>query len=393
MPRCRRSRALPAGPALVVAAALAATVPATARATTPVPVQAPTGATISGTLREQTAQRLPGMRIDAEPAGVTTCTAASGCSSTYSGPHGGYSLSGLSAGRYDIDVLDGAAITIVAHVTIPSATATLTRALTLGLPAVPTDTSAQNAARDLGWLVAERARDRLPAHVVENPRWSQECAAHDEYEAASGVLQVGEDPTGAGASVGGAWAGLNSDLAEGQWTRAATPWENAPIHLLALLAPSLSVTGIDDSGTFQCAITFPGMVRRWRGADAITTVPAAGARNVPGSELARESPFTTVQFVGLPAARATGRELFVYLNRHGQIGQEPVRILAASLTQAGRQVAVRWVDSGTRTVGAYLAGGILIPVDPLRPHTTYRARVSVDDGARTLTRSWSFTTR
>jgi len=389
----RRRLARLAGPALLAAVALALTAPPAATAAASSTTISSTGATISGTLRQQGSRRLAGMRVEADPIGATACTSGSGCASTYTGAHGGYTLSGLADGTYDIDVLDGSTTTTVTEVTIDSTTETVTQTLTLGPAEVPTGTRAHHAARDLRWLNLERARDHLPADVTQNPRWSQECAAHDDYEAASGVLATSEDPTEADASAGGAWAGLNSDLAEASWTRAATPWENAPIHLLALLAPSLRVTGIDDSGSFQCALTFPGMVRRWHRTDAITTVPATGARNVATSELARESPFTPVQFVGLSASRTTGRELFVYLNRSGQIGQAPVRITAASLSRAGHPVTVRWVDSSTRTVGAYLAGAILIPVDPLRRGTTYRARVSVRDGSQTLTHAWSFTTR
>jgi hypothetical protein len=114
---------------------------------------------------------------------------------------------------------------------------------------------------------------------------------------------------------------------------------------------------------------------------------------VPASETARESPFTPVQFAGLPANRPTGRELFVYLNRAGVTGQAPVTIVRATLSDDGEAVPVRWVDTTTRTLGPYLAGGIVIPIDPLKAATTYRATVAVRDGARTLTRGWSFTTR
>ncbi len=207
------------------------------------------------------------------------------------------------------------------------------------------------------------------------------------------MLQSSENPTAADASPGGAWAGLNSDLAEARLDPAQTPWEQAPIHLLALLAPSLSVTGIDDTGALQCVVTFPGMLRSWSGPDAVTTVPAQGAAGVAPAELAREAPFTPVQFVGLPTSRRTGRELFVYLNRTGQIGQAPVQVLRASLRAGRRAVAVRWIDSTTRTVGPYLAGGILIPLHPLAPRTRYRASVTVQDGSRTLAHVWRFTTR
>lgn len=351
------------------------------------------GATVSGTVIQPDGASLPGMLVEAQPLGAAGCSATTGCVSTYSGSGGTYSLPGLAAGSYELTVLDAARTVSVTELTVTAGETADAITLRLGPPSVPPGTDARDAALDLRRLNAERARDDLPAGVVLNPRWSAECAAHDEYEAANGVLQSAEDPSADDASPGGAWAGLNGDLAEGHWTAAGTPWENAPIHLLALLAPSLSVTGIDDSGSLQCAVTFPGMLRRWTSPDTVSTVPAAGARRVAGSELARETPFTPVQFVGLPASRTTGRELFVYLNRSGQLGQSPVSIVRATLRGAGHSLAVRWVDSTTKTLGAYLAGGIVIPLRPLRPGTLYRASVTVRDGAGTLTRTWSFSTR
>lgn len=387
-------------PAAGLAAALALLIGSAATGRAAVPRSTPGSppaatATVSGVVTQAGGARLPGMRVQAQVVGTApaSCTPAAGCFVTYAGPRGNYRLSGLPAASYELSVLDGARSVDIRKLTIAAGTSAVTVPLSLEPASVPVGTLARHARRDLAWLRAERARDGMPARVVLNPRWSQECAAHDRYEAAGGVLQAPEDPAAPGASVGGAWAGLNSDLAEGRWTARATPWEQAPIHLLALLAPSLTVTGIDDSGTLQCVITFPGMVRRWSTPDAVSTVPARGATGVPRSELARESPFTPVQFVGLPASRRTGRELFVYLNRTGMLGQAPVRITRASLRTHGRRVALRWVDSGTRTVGAYLAGGILIPLRPLAAHTRYRASVTVRDGSRTLTHVWRFETR
>lgn len=392
----RRTRALRrVAPALAAVLALPAAItasrPASAEAMAPTTVTA----TVSGTVTQSNGARLPGMRVQAQVVGTApaSCTAAAGCFTTYTGRQGTYTLSGLTPGTYELSVLDGARSVDVRQVTVPIATTALSTPLTLGPAAVPAGTVARHAQRDLAWLRTERARDGLPAAVALNSRWSQECAAHDAYEAAGGVLQSAEDPTAADASPGGAWAGLNSDLAEADWSSGHSPWEQAPIHLLALLAPSLTVTGIDDTGTLQCAVTFPGMLRSWSGPDAVTTVPARSATDVVPAELAREAPFTPVQFVGLPTSRRTGRELFVYLNRTGRIGQAPVQILHASLRAGARTAAVRWIDSTTRTVGPYLAGGILIPLHPLAPRTRYRASVTVQDGARTLTHGWWFTTR
>jgi hypothetical protein len=346
--------------------------------------------TVTGTLSEAGPRPLAGMRVEAVPAGAGGC--ATGCVSTYSAAGGKFTLSGLITGSYAIDVVDGLQTVPVRSLTVPATLAISPLSLTLGPASVPAATSVIDAHPTLAWLNAERRRARVPAGVVLNPRWSLECAAHDQYEQLNDTLASSEDPTAAGYSAGGAWAGLGSDLAQGKWTAAVSPWREAPVSLLALLAPSLSVTGIDDSPTRQCAVTFPGMLRTPPGRDTIHTVPAAGADDVPTSELARESPYTPVQFVGLPAATRTGPELFVYLNRTGEVGQAPVTVTAATLRHAGRAVPVRWVDAATRTLGPDLAGAILIPTVALAPATRYRASVTVQDGATTLTRAWSFTT-
>ena len=385
------SRRLWLAACLAALASVAAPAAAGARSTA-APVVGP-GAMVSGTVSGPGHRAgLYGMRVQAEPT-TSPCPAGTVCGpQTISGPDGHYTLSGLSAGTYTIDVVDGSTTLHLAAVTITDPTGARTLNLTLPAPSVPAGTAAHHAARDLAWLNAERSRDGLGAGIVLNPRWSAECAAHDTYERVNHVLDPSENPTATDASAGGAWAGLNGVLAQDRWTPSATPWENAPIHLLALLAPSLSVVGIDDSGGLQCATTGPGMLRTPPRSDGLSVYPPAGATGVDPTELARESPFTPVQFAGLPAAEPTGRELFVYLNRSGQTGQAPVDIIRATLTRGGRPVAVRWVDSATRTLGPYLAGGIVIPVSPLRARSSYRASVIVGDGSRTLTRSWSFTT-
>jgi hypothetical protein len=355
---------------------------------------APTGATVTGVVTGPDGRPLYGMQVQAQPT-APGCPAGVLCGpQATSGPSGAYTLTGLPAGGYAINVVDGS--TSIHEATLALGTGTAAHVdIRLPAPAVPSKTASRHAARDLAWLNAERAKDGVPAGLALNTRWATECAAHDGYERLNHVLEHPEDPTAPGASAGGGWAGLNGLLAQSRWTARADPWENAPIHLLQLLAPSLTVVGIDDGGGLQCATTWPGMLRAPGVADAVHTYPAAEARGVPASELARESPFVPGQFVGIPAGRTTGRELFVYLNRAGQTGQAQVKIVRASLTRAGGRassVSVRWVDNATRTLGPYLAGGIVIPVSPLHGNTTYRATVVVQDGSRTLTRAWSFTT-
>ncbi|HLK42670.1 MAG TPA: carboxypeptidase-like regulatory domain-containing protein, partial [Thermoleophilia bacterium] len=174
--------------------------------------------------------------------------------STFSGAGGSYTVTGLPAGTYTVTVLDGVSDTpnqqpVQLGSTTINGASTTTDDLQLPAPKVPGGTAAQNAARDLSWLNAERVANGLPGGIVLNPRWSTDCAAHDAYERANGGgLTHYETPGQAGWSPGGWWVGTTSILAAGdRWSAAANPWETAPIHLDQLYAPSLSVIGIDDS--------------------------------------------------------------------------------------------------------------------------------------------------
>jgi Carboxypeptidase regulatory-like domain len=349
-------------------------------------------ATITGAVTGAHGGRLPGMPIVLGSPDGDDCSTAPACGTdTTSGENGRYTVY-VPPGTYTLEALDAGQST-AARTVVAQAGGVLHAPIALPAPPVPAGTNTHQSARDLRRLNAERAADDLPAGLTLAPRWSAECAAHDDYERDNGVLTSTENPESPGASVGGAWAGLNSDLAEGRWIPTANPWENAPIHLLALLAPSLSVVGIDDGNGYQCVTTYPGLVRTPTTIDRIFTDPADGAKRVVPSERARESPFVPGQFVGIPSGATAGRELLVYLNLAHQTGQAPVHVLSANLAFRGHPVALRWVDSQTPTVGRYLPGAILIPVKPLRPRTRYVASVSVQDRSATLTRRWSFTTR
>ena len=367
-----------------------AAVHAAGRTAVPIRLASPI-ATVTGVVRGAHEGRLPGIQLTLTAPGGNGCSTAPACGTELaSGANGGYAVN-VPAGTYSLQASDAGASTAAQSVDArPGETAHVR----VNLPAapVPASTAVHHAGRDLRWLDAERAADGLPAGLTPSRRWSAECAAHDAYERLNGVLTPTEDPDSPGASTGGAWAGHDSDLAESRWRHSSSPWENAPIHLLALLAPSLKVVGIDDSGGYQCVTTYPGLVRAPTATDRIYTYPAAGATHVPPSERALESPFVPGQFVGIPSGRTAGRELFVYLDLAHQVGQASVHVLAARLTTGGHPVSLRHVDSTTPTVGRYLAGAILIPVKPLRHHSRYTASVKVQDRSGTLTRRWSFQT-
>jgi hypothetical protein len=342
-------------------------------------VQAQPGS-IVGVVTDQNGVALYGMQVQ-----------VSAFDSTRTGPTGSYALTDLLPGSYPLTVMDGNDPLSEGTVTVAGATSTAN--VTLPAPDVPAGTGAKNVARDLSYLNAERAALGLPAGIVENPRWAVECAAHDRYLLENHLLAHPENPSLPGASPGGAWAGTSAILSDGtRWTKGRNPWENAPIHLNQLLSPSLSVIGIDDSHGYLCATTWPGMLRPAVTKDTIFTYPGNGTHGIPTSENADESPFVPGQFVGIPPGTTAGRELFVYLNQAGKVGQAPVTIQSAKLSSSAGRVQVRSVSTTTKVIGPYLAGGILFPVKPLTSGTRYTVSVAITDGTGKLSHSWSFTT-
>jgi hypothetical protein len=247
---------------------------------------------------------------------------------------------------------------------------------------------------DLALLNQERAAWGLPAGITENPTWSADCALHDEYERLNGgTLTHVEIPGNPGYTAGGAYAGQNSILSEGSaWTAFNNPFETAPIHLDQLFTPSLAQVGIDDSAGYVCVTTFPGLDGPTPAAETVTTYPGNGTTGFITSEDADESPFVPGTFVGIPLGTTAGREIFVYLDEPGEPGPAPVSIEAASLTSPSGPLAIQSVDNNTPTLGPYLTGGIIIPVQPLPQGVTIDASVTVAGAAGPVTHQWSFMT-
>src|SRR5579884_116210 len=301
---------------------------------------------IAGRVTDPSGRPLPGMRVYASPAGQPKYSQVA-----ISGSDGRFVIPNLTAGRYDMSVLDGFLSPDKQRVTVAGgSTAAYNPRLPMAL--ILPGTAAHASGRLLHWLNLERRADGLPAGIVQNTRWSAECAAHDAYESRNHVLSHEEDPRRPGATIAGDWAGQSSVLSlNAPWRPGHNPWENAPIHLIQLFSPSLSVIGIDESHRLDCATTWPGLVRTPPAHDTVSTYPGNGVRGVPPSEDASEVGFVPGDFVGIPQGRTAGRELFVYLNQAGQLGQAQVKILHATLSGPHGRVAVRWVDNSTHTVG------------------------------------------
>ncbi len=235
------------------------------------------------------------------------------------------------------------------------------------------------ASQAIGWLNAQRADNGIPAEITENAEWDEGCRLHVAWwqknpNASNPHIETPGTP---GYTELGAFAGAHAVLAQGvDWARsesvpwkASDPWETAPLHLMQLLGPELSVTGFAPI----CMITWAGYERTPPAEPELLTYPGNGTTFVKATEQADEWPFTPAPFVGLKQGAITGPYLFVY-----GWGTGSGHITSASLTGPRGQVEVRTVDDFTTgklgELGSYLPpGGMLIPVKPLIPGAQYTA--------------------
>jgi hypothetical protein len=263
--------------------------------------------------------------------------------------------------------------------------------------AAPT-AQAATAQQTIALLNAQRAGNGLPATIVEDPRLTSDCAAHDHYMAVNHKLTHFEQPSDPGYSVGGAYAGKNAVLSRGGNWDNGNPYESAPLHLDQLLAPRLTSLGSADADGYSCTTTFPG----WTGPDpAATTVytyPGDGSTIYP-SEVAREQPWTPGELAGIRQGQRTGPYLFLFVDAPGQSPfGNPATLSNATLDGPAGPVAIATADGSTPlptggTLGPYVyPGGFLIPQAPLAPGTRYHAHVVVTFAGVQTPHDWSFTT-
>ncbi len=270
-------------------------------------------------------------------------------------------------------------------------------ALALALPAAAAAQAGTSPAEAIAALNAQRAAHGIPADLVENPDYSLGCRQHMAYEAINGrspAAPHAEDPARPGYTALGDQAARSSVLGgpSSSWAP-GNPWEDAPIHLMDTLAPALAQTGWAPG----CLWTAPTVPRPSPDDVKVFTYPGPGSSIHPG-HAASERPFVPGDFVGLPQGTLTGPHIMVM--PFGQVpgldageATGPTRIVAASLTGPDGLVEVRTVDQTTGALGAYLEGGILIPVAPLRPAARYTARAALlYGGIHPLDVSWSFRT-
>ncbi len=243
-------------------------------------------------------------------------------------------------------------------------------------------------------LSQQREANGIPGELVEQPDWSADCAKHNYYGAQTGELRHSEDPSSPYYSAEGDWAAENSVLASGPSWSQGNPWEEAPIHLIQLLAPQLSEMGAAENDNHDCATTWPGYHRPEPAGLTGYSYPGNGVSGVVPTERASETPSVPGDQVGLPQGTATGRYLLAYL---AGIDPSDAPDVTATATLSGSSGAVdlRVVDSTNEEIGGYMPqpSAFLIPAQPLKPQTAYQADVRWSmEGAELFDQRFSFTT-
>jgi hypothetical protein len=259
---------------------------------------------------------------------------------------------------------------------------------------LPAGAAATSGAEIVQRLGQQRESNGIPGGLIERPDWSAGCAKHNYYEAQTGELSHSEDPSSPFYSAEGNWAAEHSVLANGASWSQGNPWEEAPIHLIQMLAPQLSEMGAAENDNHNCATTWPGYHRPEPTSLTAYSYPGNGVSGVVPAERAAESPSVPGDQVGLPEGTVTGRHLLVYL-----LGVEPSDTpnvtATATLSGGGGAVDLRVVDSTNEEIGGYMPqpSAFLIPAQPLKPLTAYAADVSWSiEGAQLFEQRFSFTT-
>jgi hypothetical protein len=243
-------------------------------------------------------------------------------------------------------------------------------------------------------LSQQREANGIPGGLVERPDWSADCAKHNYYGAQTGELRHSEDPGSPYYSAEGNWASENSVLASGSGWSQGNPWEEAPIHLIQMLAPQLNEMGAAENDGHNCATTWPGYHRPESASLTAYSYPGNGVSGVVPAEQAFESPSAPGDQVGLPQGTATGRYLLVYLWGIDPSDAPDVTV-TATLSAGPTPVDLRVVDSTNEEIGGYMPqpSAFLIPAQPLQPQTSYQADVKWSmEGAQLFEQRFSFTT-
>lgn len=273
---------------------------------------------------------------------------------------------GRGAGRVAVAVTAAALVGIV----LPSASAAIT------------------STEAVSHLNAQRLANGIPG-VTESPTLSEGCRNHNAYMKLNNGMIHGENPgnpgyteSGAGKAPGSGGSEVLSGGGEAWDDAWKNPWSTAPIHLLLMFQPSVTLAGQDDNGDYEC-MRMSSVYGQPKPAAPVYSLPGNGAANVPSSYYAAEYPYTPGELVG--AEGETGYNVLLW--RPGS----KVNVSSATLTGPAGAVDVRVVDNRTPTPRVelqgfvweggtwYWPGAVVIPVKPLQSEVNYSLTVVFDD--------------
>jgi hypothetical protein len=242
----------------------------------------------------------------------------------------------------------------------------------------------------------QRVSNGIPGGIVLEPNWTRGCRRHIRYEELNGIPWTHvEEPGKPGYTIDGRDAGAMGDQAYTHSFDEGNPYENLPLHLANLLAPTLQKIGAYESGRRSCLQVSGGYTRQIK-ANKVFVYPGPGHGGVPTSQTVHnEYPASPGEVVGLPQDTAHGPTIYV-LSAGPWIAEYPLHITRAHLRGPGGPVAIRIVDPTKHPKikpDVLLGAFFLIPVSPLAAHTTYTAGATVRNKAgTTVTKTWSFRT-
>lgn len=244
----------------------------------------------------------------------------------------------------------------------------------------------------------QRVANGIPGGITLNAAWTTGCTHHIRYDELNGITWTHIEAQGKpGFTKDGQLSGLEGDQSYTYGWEDGNPFENLPLHLANLLAPTLQTVGAYESGRRVCIqIEGVGGIARQFTTNQVFTYPGPGRTGVVTSQTVHnEEPASPGDVVGLPQGRTTGPTIYVFAAGPWLL-TGTMSISDAKVTGPHGAVAIRVVDPAQHPkIKYYVSNGVffLIPVTPLAAHTTYTATVTLHAADGTVqTHAWHFST-
>jgi hypothetical protein len=251
----------------------------------------------------------------------------------------------------------------------------LAAALAVTLIGSPASAGAVTSEQAVAFLNQQRAANGIPGDLLNDPGWADGCAKHNLYSSKTGDWGHSEDPSSPYHTPDGAAAAAAAVIAMGGGYTSAgkNPWEWAPIHLYAMLAPTNARAGYDASYGYACMRVY-GEERPAPASPQLYSYPGPGTTGIYPAEEAHEWPYTPQQLVGIPEGAITGTNILLF-----SAGTRGLEVESFTLRGPDGAVAARMVDATTKNeVGDgswFRGGGVIVPEQPLAEHTAYTVSV------------------